>query len=68
MTLIEVANAAPVIPQFNGKINSQSKITFSSAAIRLQHIANLGAPSNLMINREIVVHIWKVHDGTDHMR
>lgn len=66
--LIDVAKAAPMTPHSKGKIKSQSRTTLMTAEIRLHIMANFGAPSKRMMNRETVIHIWNTHEGTNHSR
>ena len=62
------AKAAPVNPQPNGKINSQPSITVMIAAMILHIIANFGAPSKRIMNRQTEHHIWNINEGMNHNR
>ena len=58
-----IANAAPITPQPSGKMNSQSRTTFTAAAMMLHHMASFGAPSRRMANKATAIHNSNSRDG-----
>ena len=60
--------AAPFTPISNGMINNQLSITLTNAATTLHTIANFGAPSKRIINRQSAHHTWNSNIGVNHNR
>ena len=62
------ASAAPIIPQPNGNIKSQSKKVLVTDSIMVIHMASLGAPSKRIINTPTKAHIKNRNDGKIHSK